>query len=492
MKKVLTWMMSLVLLCSFVTASANGWGLTGGIYDIVSDDKAYDSYTAIADDGNERVGTGAFSRHLNHAILSSRYHNVLIAAQRVDKVWEAEIVSTTAVYQPGDERGLQPVLTHESDGFNLVYLNPKTGDPAEEYFFLPLEGDYQLFTVRYIAEDGEISNSYMVENGGLLFFQSGVENSFQPIGDAMWFVDGVTLAEFNIEQTPRSMMEVRQANMTRSVLDAAAEPLAVQAMWEGVKEGRKLPVYSAPDAASYRSAEGKASVSMGGEVEILGTAEGWTLIQYAVSQRTSRIGWIEGEFAPDVPLTLGNVPLVTAADTFLTDDPFVSQFAQTYLPAGTEITGLARCGEYYAYAEYTQGSTLYRGFVPLKDLMPKYDRALTTGEDLLAADVRWDVMDMLVGKWDVAAGGSLMGERCIFFADGSWSNHLPGFDAPDKVVGNFRVYGGEEGYSLVMYTEDNIVTRFTLTLLEDGSITLSGEDGEGTYTRNEYSTYGNG
>lgn len=487
MKKFLTLALCAALLCSCVLpASANEWGLIGGIYDIVSDDNRYDGYTAIADDGNERDG----ERHFNHAVMSSRYHNVLIAAQRKDKVWAPEVVSTTAVYQPGDERANQVVLTHDGSGFYLIYLNPETDEADERYFFLNMEGEYQLRSVRYRVDE-EYSDSFMTDKSGLLFFQSGPENARQPIGDAMWFTDGVTLEEFNIEQMPRSMMEVRRVNMVSDALTTDAPLLAVADVWEGVKNGRKLPVYSAPDKASFRSAEGKASVSMGGEVEILGTAEGWTMIQYAVSQRTSRIGWIEGEFAQDAALTFAGVPLVAAVDTFLTDDPFVSQYAQTYIPAGAALTGLARCGEYYAYVEYTQGSTLYRGFVPMKDLMTKFDRAIAA--DAPAEDVRWDVMDLMVGKWYIDAGGSLMGDKCIFFADGSWSNHLPSFDSPDKVEGNYRIHDAEDGaYTLVMRTEDNGEARFTLTLLENGAITLTNEDGEGSYIRNEYSTYGNG
>lgn len=487
MKKFLTLALIAALLCGcMLPASANEWGLRGGIYDIVSDDNRYNGYTSIADDGNIRNG----DRHVNHAIMSSRYHNVLIAAHRAGKIWNADTESTIAVYQPGDARGTQPVLTHDDGGFWLVYMDPQTGEPAEEYFFVSVADGYQLRSVRYYVDD-IYSNSYIFQDGGLLFFQSGPEHALQPIGDALWFTDGVTLEEFNIEQTPRSIPEVRRLNMVSDALTTDAAHLVIADTWQGTKNGRKLAVYSAPDAASYRSAEGKASVSMGGEVEILGTAGGWTLIQYEVSQRTSRIGWIEGEFAQDAALEFASVPLVAAVDTFLTDDPFVSQYAQAYIPAGAELTGLAQCGEFYAYVEYTQGSTLYRGFVPMKDLMTKFDRAI--GADEPAANVRWDVMDLMIGKWYIDAGGSLMGDKRIFFADGTWSSHLPSFSTPDKTGGNFRIYDAEDGrYTLVMLTEDNTEERFTFTMPDGGAITLQNEDGEGTYQRGEYSTYGNG
>ena len=55
MKKILLMTLAcLLFLCH--AASANEWGLRGGIYDIVSDDDRYDDdlYSALADDGNAR------------------------------------------------------------------------------------------------------------------------------------------------------------------------------------------------------------------------------------------------------------------------------------------------------------------------------------------------------------------------------------------------------------------------------------------------------
>ncbi|MBQ3157240.1 MAG: hypothetical protein IJB81_10045 [Clostridia bacterium] len=481
-KFLMTAPLCLLLCFPVLTASANSWGLTGGIYDIVSDDDRYDDdlYSALADDGNARMN----GRHVNHAILKSRYHQVLIAAARQGKVWEAETISTIAVYQPGDARGASPSLTHVNGGFCLTYGN------REAYTFLEEDGVYRLADARYLM-DQAYSNSYSPHEEGLLFFQAGPENSGLPIGDALWRTDGITLAEFNIQQTPRSLAEVRRLNAVSDALSTDAPLLAVQTCWNGTKEGRRLPVYAAPDKDSFRASEGKAAVSMGGDVEILGTRQGWTLIQYEVSTRTSRIGWIEGEFAADVPLTFAAVPLIAAADTFLTDDPFVSQYAQAYIPKGAELTGLARCGEYYAYVSFRQGDSLYQGFVPMKDLHPKADRALTVDPETLYANAHWDVMDCLTGKWVQAEGGS---GRMILFFDGGYRSHMAGDSSPRQEVGNYRIYDSAEGgYTLMIFTEDNQERVYGLTLNEDGSIDLW-DSGAGSvrYVRPEYSTYGNG
>lgn len=474
MKKFL--LMTLACLLFACSASANSWGLRGGVYDIVSADDCYEDYTGVADDGNKDIG----NRRVNHAILENRYHSVLIAAWRENKKWETFAVSTTAVYQPDDERGQypnNPALNHTTDGFTLSY-----GD-SELYTFV-WDGDYFLDRVDYFADpDLSYSNCLVSTYGGYLFWQSGPADTFLPIGEALWESDGIPLQMFNIEQMPRTLMEVRNINMTSDAL-LEGDELLIRDVWAGSSKGKTLPVYSAPDKNSYRAANGKAAVSLKGEVDILAVQDGWTLIQYEVSNRTSRIGWVEGELSDDAEFEFASTPLVTAADTFLTDDPFVSQFEQVQIPKGTELTGLAQCGEFYAYVEY-RADKLYRGFVPLKDLRPKYDRAW--GQESLSTSVRWDVMDALCGKWYVPGFGNSV---TIFYTDGTWARRDNG-----EVLfsGNYRIFDREDGaYDLIMRTEANEDGWYHLTLNTDATITLTTTEGVQTLTRDEYSSYGNG
>ena len=474
MKKFL--LMTLACLLFACSASANGWGLRGGVYDIVSQDDRYDEYTATADDGNLQV----LGQHVNHAILENRYHSVLIAAWRANKKWETFEVFTTAVYQPDDARGQypnNPALNHTTDGFTLSY-----GD-SERYTFVWEDGEYFLDRVDYFVDpDLAYSNSYLRQGSGLLFWQSGPSDTFLPIGEAKWLTESITLQEFNIEQMPRTLMEVRNLNMTAQAL-WAGDSLYFCDVWEGEENGQTLPVYSAPDRASYRAANGKAAVSLKGEADILAVQDGWTLLQYEVSPRTSRIGWVEGELSDDAEMIFAAVPLVTAADTFLTDDPWVSQFAQVQIPKGMELTGLSYLGEFYAYVEY-RADKLYRGFVPLKDLRPVYD--LAWGEDAKTADIRWDVMDALCGKWYVPGVGSSVQ---IFYTDGTWLRRDRG-----EVLfsGTYRIFDREDGtYDLIIRTGAGDGWHH-LTLNSDATITLTTTEGSQTLCRDEYSTYGNG
>lgn len=477
MKKILLMAFSCLFLFTSL-ASANGWGLTGGAYDIVSEDDRYESYTAIADNGNAMLTDVG---HVNQVIMKSRYDTLLLSVSRVDKVWQADTVNHTAVYQPGDARGEfpnAPRLEHLSDGFKLSY------GETENYTFLWNGEDYVLADVRYEA-DTRYTDCYIGIKDGLEFWESNPSDVFLLVGDGMWYTT-ITLDEFNITQMPRSLREVRQLTMvSNALMDAPA--LTPTGDWKAVKDGAMLAVYSAPDAASYRSAGGKASVSLGGDMTIYGTVDGWTLIGYEVSPRTGRIGYVQKALGEE-PLAFVEVPLRAAAATFLTDDPFVSQYAQVEIPEGAKMMGLSQCGEYYAYVEY-EADKLYRGFVPMKDLIPVYDLALTNSGDLLTADVRWDVMDALCGKWFAENWATVdIHERpeLILFSNGSYRDR-EGFEVKDE--GNYRIYDGEDGaYRLYIITEDNREYTFSLMLNEDSTITLDGV----IYHREEYSTYGNG
>lgn len=492
MKKFLLLCMScLLFLSQCAPALANGWGLKGGIYDIVSDDDRFEDYTALADDGNKVLE----GRHVNHAILQNRYHAVLIAARREGKVWEAQNISTTAVFQPGAVPGglpAFPTLSHQDDGFVLSY-----GEQERYTFRCDGWGEYYLHRADFKQSEW-YTNCVVSHPEGMLFWQSGPGDMFVPVGDALWETESISLAEFNIAQMPRSMAEVRNMTSLHWVLGGDSQPLTALFTRQGTKNARTLPVYSAPDKASFRAGSGKASVSLRGDVQVYGVQDGWTLISYEVSPRTSRFGYIEGDYAEGKPLNLRQVELVAAADTFLTDDPFVSQYAQVQIAEGMRLIGLAQCGEYYAYCEFPQGKTIYRGFVPMKDLTTKYDHPISgwweieEGSAPLRAEACWDVMDALVGKWEFTDDEGP--GRLILFCGGEYRNYMPGDGTSYQEDGLYRVYGGDDGkYELVIFLEaahngQEMERRHTLTLNEDGTITVD----DVIYRRDEYSTFGNG
>jgi len=90
----------LTLAVTLPAASANSWNLNGQLLAMVEQTHDYDEYTGLVSDYNRKAAT-------THTILTSRYHNQLVAVDEVKDGWKDAIFSTTAVYQPSelDEAG---------------------------------------------------------------------------------------------------------------------------------------------------------------------------------------------------------------------------------------------------------------------------------------------------------------------------------------------------------------------------------------------------
>lgn len=402
----------LITLCCLLCAAVSSFAEeeNGGVQEILSATGEYAGYDIIADDGNDYFTAGADGRLVNHAAVQNDEHAALLVAVQQDGEWKQMKAYTTALFQPGQtDQALQ--LWHEPGAFDLQYGGEEDGSERYSFSYDEERGDYVLCFAEMYTQRKWYSNSFCGHVEGLIFWQSGPERSFVPIGEAIWRTDGITLSEFNIAQMPRSMAEVRNVSFTAQALDE------------------------------------------------------------------------------------GSVPLVAQKDTFITDDPTASQRVLFALPAGTELTGLARSGEFYADVEWVQDGQTMRGFVPMKDLMTKYDRVLTTDADLLTADVRWDVIDALCGKWYQVNVPHDRDALLIFFNDGGYRTSRLRTEE-NRPEGNFRVYDVENGdgstYELLFTTEDCLEQRFLMRLNEDGTITLT-KDGQSTvYDRNEYSSYSNG
>ena len=176
-----------------------------------------------------------------------------------------------------------------------------------------------------------------------------------------------------------------------------------------------VPVYSAPSESSVRFAKGKASVNLREPAKFYGlTRDGnWALIEYEVSDRTSRFGYVKRSDLPSsvtwkYNISSIDVPVTVTQDTFLTDDPNVSQYQQMTLNAGSSVRLLGKYREWYAYVETTLDGKTVRGFVPracLRWPMPT--------EEAPEAAAR------LVGEWESGGGSETLGSYVTFSADGT-------------------------------------------------------------------------
>ena len=371
-------------------ATANGWGLPEALVPLVSNTNDYDDYYHLADD---------YARKENSAriIMQSRYHNQLIAAEKGADGWKSVVVSTTAVYQPSelDETGY-PKITRTKNGFELAYP-----DIDERYYFeLQHNNEGRTFYTLMEAQMGDVKVERIASYGYRVALG---EDS------AMWMTK-ITLEDFNIHNMPkRGPDDVRRINEASEGLQyfACLYPEVVS----GQKSGKKsYAVYSAPDPSSYRAAKGKASVSTGDDYKLYLTVGDWSLIEYRVSLRTSRFGWAQlGKHGDATTDEIVHVPMLTAFDTYLTDDPNVSEYHQAELPAGTKLTALSHPDNQwaYVYVEATVDGKITRGFVPQRDVV--FDDVELPDEEA-----------KLVGSWQMEAGGEFWDNYLRLDADGKF------------------------------------------------------------------------
>lgn len=329
--------------------------------------------------------------------LTSRYHNQLVAVDEVKDGWKDAIFSTTAVYQPSElEETGYPEITRTKNGFELAYP-----DIDERYYFeLSHNNEGRTFYTLMEAQMGDVKVERIASYGYRVTLG---EDS------AMWMTK-ITLEDFNIHNMPkRGPDDVRRINEASEGLQyfACLYPEVVS----GQKSGKKsYAVYSAPDPSSYRAAKGKASVSTGDDYKLYLTVGDWSLIEYRVSLRTSRFGWAQlGKHGDETTDEIVHVPMLTAFDTYLTDDPNVSEYHQAELPAGTKLTALSHPDNQwaYVYVEATVDGKITRGFVPQRDVV--FDDVELPDEEA-----------KLVGSWQMEAGGEFWDNYLRLDADGKF------------------------------------------------------------------------
>lgn len=380
----------LTLAVTLPAASANSWNLNGQLLAMVEQTHDYDEYTGLVSDYNRKAAT-------THTILTSRYHNQLVAVDEVKDGWKDAIFSTTAVYQPSelDETGY-PKITRTKNGFELAYP-----DIDERYYFeLQHNNEGRTFYTLMEAQMGDVKVERIAEY--IYQVTQGEESAVWPVG--------ITLGSFNIHNMPkRGVEDVRRFNEANEGLQyfACLYPEVVS----GQKSGKKsYAVYSAPDTSSYRAAKGKASVSTGDDYKLYLTVGDWSLIEYRVSLRTSRFGWAQlGNHGDETTNEIVHVPMMTAFDTYLTDDPNVSEYHQAELPAGTKLTALSHPDNQwaYVYVEATVDGKITRGFVPQRDVV--FDDVELPDEEA-----------KLVGSWQMEAGGEFWDIYLRLDADGKF------------------------------------------------------------------------
>ena len=479
MKKILlavSLLLLMTLLCA--VASANSWGLTGKLLDAVMASPAWNDYSSLSNQ------EGPF------AVMHSRYHNALFYVDGMDALH----VYTAAVYQPEDGRKA-PKIFWDGHYVTLWYTDD------EYYTFCEWEegsGEFQLseaavgsFTLSGIPGESGFSWQYMAT-------------------DADWDValvlpEKIMLSNFNIRLFPRSLDEVRHLNYMHARFDSglnilgsdsfSGDPYDPDHPGEPMssRETGTAAVYSAPYGKSaWRSGKGKAAVGLSGEMWLLSqykneSGQSYACIRYNVSERTQRIGYAlcKDLGLPEIaeqPAEPGrsfvHIDVEAAADTFLTDDPDVSQFAQFTVPKGTRFSCLGLYNDSYAYVaaevkdgKFAAGGAVIWGFVPIRDLKPLQQEQLS------------DVMTRLSGSWMMDAGGTLAPDVLHLDSDGTFTAGTGLMSEGEDVVidgaqsgtwyltaydPSMNLYWNQTPYELTLLFDNGRATVLGLALTDDG------------------------
>lgn len=431
MKRKLLCLLLFISLMFTSTALANSWGAPGSTIDLF-DGTDYNDYAISAEDYSK-------NQHTVHFVVNTRYHQQLLIAEKVNKKWQVAQTSTKAVWQPGDPQVTTkwPETKQDDKGFTLLYKD-------ESYRFENSEltqAKYGSMTCT-LREDGD----YEVSDGS---------------SATLWHVPHrLFISNFNIRLMPRSMEEVARLNQ---FYDLAADMFTPIPMEAG--EG-KPDVYSVPTEYSWRANKGKAYVSLRDPEGLyrFGIVEkGWELIQYQVSMRTSRVGYIqapEAQPAEDFALGWQMIPVSTAADTYFTDDPDVSQFQQGQLPAGKTMVLLGRWDDFYGYVFFSHEGQLCRGFVPLRDLnLDEYSSKLASAQ--------------LEGTYTCLRGGNTLSDSITFRYDHT-------FTQQDGSTGTWELTAGNPFILTLNYTKDASET-LELNLYSNGFSLFDNGTGAGDY-----------
>ena len=449
MMKILFALVLLLLLPG--AALANSWGLPGALFPLFHDVAAYADYHMAECDAQTAKGRPG---EVAAFVMESRYHRELFVARReADGRYAIEARSTLAVSQK-ENRDFFIAL---EDNVHLTFGEKGLCSYTFEYIpFTGAQGGRWVLTGAMMtsavpgSEYEYVSSSLSVTRGEDIWDASYTITT-PGQADARWMTDAIVLWDaperegpgmnvFNAALFPQTADEVRALNRIESLMTRQSmgpERIA------GTKAGGRYAVYTAPDEHSCRMAKGKAEVSLGGDVLLLGAEGEWALIGYQVSPRTARIGYIR---APELAqkahgLFFACAQAIITQETFLTDDPMLSLYPQMTLEAGAGVTFLCQWDAYTAYVQTSRDGQMLRGFVPLRALVLPEPERDAEREAALAGT-----------SWRFLTGGSLMGDFQRYEADGSCVESSFDYSRPLVAEGDGSGFDG-------LYEEDEASRR---------------------------------
>ena len=159
---------------------------------------------------------------------------------------------------------------------------------------------------------------------------------------------------------------------------------------DGIGSGT-CPVYTAPSEESIRLADGRAACDVSDEIAAAGYVNGeWLLIRYEIKEKKVRVGYIPPKYTRSLKadvsrIRFSEVPAELAEETEITDNPRLNSTPFGTLPAGAEITVLAKytyTGNWW-YVEAELDGKLTRGFIDRSAAALTVDGTVYRGNEAL-------------------------------------------------------------------------------------------------------------
>lgn len=190
-----------------------------------------------------------------------------------------------------------------------------------------------------------------------------------------------SMAQFSMSRFPKTVAKAREKLTNPPTVpngaalgDITGEYAIQTSEYASLPAGKQYAVYSAPSENSYRAANGKALLSTNDWVQVFCEENGYLMVQYAISSKQYRIGYITADALKDksevhLRNSWASYDATVTTTTEMTDDPLNSCGTVMTLSQGTSVKYLGHLGSDWAYIETTtsQGKTI-RGFVLMEEL----------------------------------------------------------------------------------------------------------------------------
>lgn len=295
-------------------------------------------------------------------ILKKNDTNVLCIFEQKGGVWKETARSLNAVRR-GDH--IPSIVAEEEDSYILRYHDgPNWSWNLLLNFQQRLGGSWHIAYAATLGL-GDDSMEITVTDEYMHFSRYAGDQ----VEKRVYGVYETSFEQFELHSFPLTIVEAEERLTLPPAIPSSRSSISLPQPKEiEFKKGKQYPVYTAPSENSYRSGNGKATMSTNDWVQVFGEDNDWLLVQYDISSDQMRFGYISATALPKDAyvreLYFAYTPCTTLRSTYITDDPLNSGVILRHLSAGTEVTLLATMGT-WAYVELEMESGVaVRGFMP--------------------------------------------------------------------------------------------------------------------------------